>query len=260
MPEQFGEKQETFLEKLNARARKIYLALGIMAGLAGGIEGKAYAEETREKPVAATIDVKSIRKSERPDGKGEVFFARTAPREAEIGGEKGKETASIIKIADKTDKKNEIKIKGQLYKFQGKKTSSWDISIEAEGKIDASKLGKFEPTKQKGGNVNMAREIFNSKLLSLGQLQKLIEGLNEVGENKSEEAEQLKMKLEKEYSELAKRFSSQKLNEAELTKLLGRKPQIIKEPPKDARTAGKKELDIPGGLSAKDMPKANPFK
>ncbi len=259
MPEKFKEKQETFLEKLNARAKKIYLALGLMAGLAGGMESRAYAEETPEKPVAA-IDVKSIRKSERLDGKGEVFFARTVPREAEIGGEKGKETASIIKIADRDDKKNEIKIKGQLYKFQGKKISSWDISIETEGRIDASKLGKFEPTRQKGGNVNMAREIFNSKLLSLGQIQKLIEGLNEVGENKSEEAEQLKIKLEKEYSELAKKFPSQRLNEAELTKLLGRKPQILKESSKDTRMAGEKELDIPAPVTAKDMPKANPFK
>ncbi len=260
MSEKFEENQETFLEKFRGRAKKAYLGLGLAAGLAGGMEGRANAEEAQEKP-AASVSIQEIKKFERPDSPGEVTFARSKPSKADIGGENGTEMASIIKVIEGANDKNKLKITGQFYKFQGKKAIFWDTEIRAEGKgkVDYSSLGKFEPTKQKGGNVNMSREIFNSKLLSLGQIKKLIEGLGEVGEGKSEEAEQLKMRIEKEYSELAKRFPKQKLNEAELTKLLGRKPRILKESPQDERTAGEKELDIPAPLTAKDMPKADLF-
>lgn len=247
------------MEKLNVRARKIYLALGLIAGLGGGMESAARAQQA---PEQVGIELKTVKKVEKPDGSGEVVFARSEAREVEIGGEKGMERASIIRVIEKSNDKEKLEVLGRLYKFQGKKNVSWDMEIKAQGNAEASTLGKFEPTKQKGGgNVNMAREIFNSKLLSLGELEKLIEGMKDAGEGKSEEIEELKKKLELAYFETVKRFPNQKLNEAELIRVLGRRPRQLKEESaKDTRTSDEKELDIPAQLSVKDMPKDNPLK
>lgn len=256
---EFAEKpkEKTILEHLRGRAKKLYLALGIVGALAGqGLESKAYAEEVKNKPEASAIDIKSIRDIETQEGR--VFFARTMSRDAEVQGEKGKEIASLIRVFDEGDPKikgDETEIKAKLYRFQGKKSRSWDTEIESQGQLKTNELGKFEPTKYKeGGNVNMARERARAELRNLYQLNELLKGLSQVGEGKSEEADKLKADLEAGYWKYKKQFPNQILNENDIIVSLGGTP---KEPKAQARE--EKELDIPGELSAKDMPKSNPF-
>ncbi|MBU1179620.1 hypothetical protein KJ885_01615, partial [Patescibacteria group bacterium] len=181
--------EETILEKMRGRAKKLYLALGFLSAFSGaGMSREAMAEEVRKKPdVASKINLDSIRRADLPEGKGEVLFAQTDEKEIALDGKTGKRQATMIEVTDEGDPKvkgDELKIKGFLYKFKAKNETIWDTKISAEGRLRffENPLGKFDPTKRKASlGISMDRDIFNSDLLQIWYMKRLAEGMKYVG-------------------------------------------------------------------------------